>query len=267
MQIAVGQIEGAITPKTKAIIPIHFAGASPDIAAVRGLAARHRLAVIEDACPGIGSYLGGAHAGTIGDIGAFSMHPIKTLNVMGDGGMVVTNNDQFARWMHQYRNHGMADRDHIDFWGVNMRLQPLQAIVALRVLETIPQALLTRNRNARLLDEGLQQLEGFVKVPARIAGNVESYTIYIAFFQTRNELLAHLRARGIDAKVHYPIPLHLQKAAEPLGYKAGDFPEAERQAREVLTLPCHQYVTEADVHYMVSCIREYYGSVMHRAAA
>jgi aminotransferase EvaB len=267
MQIAADQVEAAITPRTRAIVPVHFAGASPDMAALRGIAGRHAIPLLEDACPGIGTYMGGSHAGTIGEIGTFSMHPIKTLNVMGDGGMAVTNDDRLARWMRQYRNHGMADRDHIDFWGVNMRLQPLQAVVASRVLDTLPEALRIRRRNAAWLDEGLRYLADRVVVPRRLTENCESYTIYAAFFKDRDGLLQRLRLRGIDAMIHYPIPLHLQKAAATLGYKPGDFPISERQAKQIMTLPCHQYITADQVQYMLQCVREYYRGAPIRNSA
>jgi len=261
MQIATRQIERAINSRTRAIVPVHFAGASPDMTALVDISARHGLPLVEDACPGIGTYFAAKHAGTIGRVGAFSMHPIKTLNVMGDGGMAVTDDDGLARWMRQYRNHGMADRDHVDFWGVNMRLQPLQAIVASRALDTVPKAVRLRNRNARHLDEGLKTLPGLVAVPPRLAHNLESYVIYAAFFQDRDGLVTYLRSRGVDAKVHYPVPLHLQKAALSLGYKTGDFPICERQANEVMTLPCHQYLAEDQLEYMLECVREYYANV------
>ena len=259
-QMDAGLIEAAITPRTKAILPVHWAGASPDMPRVVEIANARGLVVIEDACPAVGAHVNGKHAGTFGKVNAFSMHPLKPLNVMGDGGMVVTDDNKLADWMHKYRNHGMVDRDHIDMWGVNMRLQPLQAVVGSRVLDTVKDLVAARNRNADLLDEGLRQLPNFVRLPVRPEGNIEAYQLYMACFARRDELRAFLVSREIEAKVHYPVPLHLQKAAASLGYKRGDFPKAEQQADELITLPNHQFVSAEQVRFMVDSIREFYQS-------
>jgi len=257
-QIDIAQIPKAISSKTKAILPVHWAGCSPDILSIMEIAEEHDISVIEDACPAVGAYVDGKHAGTFGKVNAFSMHPLKPLNVMGDGGMVVTDDDALAEWMGKYRNHGMVDRDHIDFWGVNMRLQPIQAIVAGHVLDTVPELVRVRNRNARLLDEGLAELQNFVQVPHRPPGNVEAHQLYLASFRRRDQLYDYLVSKGIEVKIHYPLPLHLQKAALPLGYKEGDFPVSERQAKEILTIPNHQYITPEQIDYILTEIKSFY---------
>ena len=152
----------------------------------------------------------------------------------------------------------MVDRDHIDFWGVNMRLQPIQAVVASRVLDTVPELVRMRNRNARLLDEGLAELQDLVQIPPRLPGNVEAYQLYLASFKRRDQLYDYLVSKGIEVKIHYPFPLHLQKAAVPLGYKEGDFPVCERQAKEILTIPNHQYITPEQIAYILTQIRSFY---------
>ncbi len=257
-QMDAEKISAAVTKNTRAILPVHWAGASPDMNRILDVAEAHGLTVIEDACPAVGAYVDGKHAGTLGKLGAFSMHPLKPLNVMGDGGMTVTDDDTLARWMRRYRNHGMADRDHIDFWGVNMRLQPFQAIVGSRVLDTVADLVSVRNRNARRLDEGLRELPEFVTVAERWAGNIEAQQLYLACFERRDALLQFLISRGIEAKVHYPVPLHLQKAALGLGYKRGAFPVAEYQADHLITLPAHQFITAEQIDYMLETIREFY---------
>jgi dTDP-3-amino-2,3,6-trideoxy-4-keto-D-glucose/dTDP-3-amino-3,4,6-trideoxy-alpha-D-glucose/dTDP-2,6-dideoxy-D-kanosamine transaminase len=257
-QMDTRQISATVSPRTRAIVPVHWAGCSPDMDRLMAVAERHGLVVVEDACPAVGAFVRGRHAGTIGTLGAFSMHPLKPLNVMGDGGMVVTNDDSLAAWMRKYRNHGIVDRNHIEFWGVNMRLQPLQAVVADKVLDTVADLVRIRNQNARLLDERLKQLSGFVKVPERPAENVESHQLYMACFKSRDQLLDFLISKGIEAKVHYPVPLHMQKAAENLGYRKGDFPISERQADELITLPAHQFIDPRQIAYMFDCIQEFY---------
>ena len=129
-QINAEIIEDYITSKTKVIIPVHWAGASNKMEKICKIAVKYNLKVIEDACMGIGGKVEKKHPGTFGELGAFSMHPLKSLNAIGDGGMVVTNDENLFRWMLKYRNHGMIDRNHIEFWGENFRLQPLQAVVA-----------------------------------------------------------------------------------------------------------------------------------------
>jgi dTDP-4-amino-4,6-dideoxygalactose transaminase len=222
------------------------------------IANSRNLAVIEDACPAVGAHVNGKHAGSFGKVNAFSMHPLKPLNVMGDGGLVVTNDDALAAWMGKYRNHGMIDRDHIEFWGVNMRLQPLQAVVASRVLDTVKDLVAVRNRNAAALDEGLAKLPEFVRLPVRPKGNIEAYQLYMACFARRDELRNFLVAREIEAKVHYPVPLHLQPAAASLGYKKGDFPNAEAQADQLITLPNHQFLSLEQMQFIIDSIREFY---------
>ena len=257
-QIDVNYISKAITPQTRAILPVHWGGASPDMPAIMKIADEFKLKVVEDSCMAPGGDIQRKHPGTFGHANAWSMHPLKPLNVMGDGGMVSTNDDDLAGWMRMYRNHGMIDRDHNSIWGVNMRLQPLQAVVASRVLKNVPEIVDTRNRNAHILDEGLSELADYVRVPPRPAGYRETFSLYMASFKKRDALMKYLIEREIEAKIHYPVPLHLQKAAENLGYKRGDFPVAERYAEEILTLPVHQYITENQIEYTLKQIKAFY---------
>ena len=257
-QIDVTKIEAAISPSTAAIMPVHWAGGSPEMGKIVEIADRHGIPVVEDACPAVGAKINGRSAGTFGKVNAFSMHPLKPLNVWGDGGIVVTDDDQAAEFLRLYRNHGLLDRDHVEIWGVNDRLQPIQAVVATRLLDTIEDLIQARIRNARLLDEGLKGLESCIRPPRRPSGYREVYQLYLATATRRDELVRFLVNRGVEAKVHYPIPIHLQNAARDLGYKRGDFPVCERQAEEIITLPAHQHITEEQITYMVSIIREFY---------
>ncbi len=259
-QIDAGLVDAAITSKTKAIMPVHWAGCSPDMPRIVAIADRHGVAVVEDACPAVGASIHGRKAGTFGKVNAFSMHPLKPLNVMGDGGVVVTDDDEIASWLRLYRNHGLRDRDHIDMWGINERLQPFQAVVGMRVLAGIEDIIARRNRNARVLDEGLSGLSEFITTPARPAGYREAYQLYLASATRRDDLLQFLVSNGIECKVHYPIPIHLQKCAEGLGYKRGAFPVAERQAGEVITIPSHQFLETTHMEYVVDRVRKFYAT-------
>lgn len=257
-QIDPDLIEAAITSRTKAIMPVHWAGCPPDITRIVAIADRCGVAVVEDACPAVGASVHGRKAGSFGTVSAFSMHPLKPLNVAGDGGVVVTDDDQIAAWLRLYRNHGLSDRDHVDMWGINERLQPFQAVVGMRVLSGIEDIIERRNRNARALDESLAPLAEFIVTPARTEGYREAYQLYLAKATRRDELLAFLVDRGIECKVHYPIPIHLQKCAQGLGYKRGDFPVAERQASEVITIPSHQHLDLTHVEYVGEAVRDFY---------
>ena len=182
--------------------------------------------------------------------------------VWGDGGIIVTNDDKAAEFLRLYRNHGLLDRDHVEIWGVNDRLQPFQAVVGSRVLDTIEGLIEARIRNARLLDDGLRGLESYIYPPLRPSGYREVYQLYLATATSRDELVKFLISRGVEAKVHYPVPIHLQKAAHELGYKRGDFPVCERQAEEIVTLPAHQHITSEQIAYTVECMRAFYTTKM-----
>lgn len=257
-QIDVTKIAAAISSRTAAILPVHWAGCPPEMDKILEIADRHGIPVVEDACPAVGAKINGRFAGTFGKVNAFSMHPLKPLNVWGDGGIIVTDDDKTAEFLRLYRNHGLVDRDHVEIWGVNDRLQPFQAVVGSRVLDTVEHLVEARIRNARLFDEGLKGLESWIRPPRRPAGYREVYQLYLATAMRRNDLVKFLVSRGVEAKIHYPIPIHLQNAARELGYKRGDFPVCERQAREIVTLPAHQHITEEQIDYTVSAIREFY---------
>lgn len=250
-------IEAAIKPRTRAILPVYWGGLPPNMDAIMELARRQGLYVVEDACPALGAAYNGTPAGAFGHMAAFSMHPLKPLHVWGDGGAVVTNDDAAARWLRLYRNHGMINRDEIEFWGVNQRLQTVQAVVANRLLDHVNVWVDRRIEISARIDDGLRDVPQ-IMVPARPANRRNAFQLYMVRAQRRDELIRYLATEGVDAKIHYPIPLHLQKAARGLGYKKGDFPVAEAQAADIVTLPCHQYLTKDEVDYMIDCVWRFY---------
>ena len=256
-QIDFKQIEKSITKRTKAILPVHWGGASPDMYKIIDIAKQNNIYVIEDACMSPGGSIYGKHPGTFGDVSAFSMHPLKPLHVFGDGGMVATNSDKLASWMIKYRNHGMIDRDHIDFYGVNMRLQPLQAIVANHVLDSVNESVAIRNKIASIYDDSFKDIPQII-VPERPNKYVETFSLYMILCEDRNDLLNFLIENGIEAKIHYPIPLHLQKASKRLGYRKGDLPISEYQAKKIITLPNHQYLTSNMIDFTINMIKKFY---------
>lgn len=255
--IDVARIEAAITPRTKAIMPVYWMGLPPDMPAIMALARRRGLKVIEDSCQALGAAYDGRAAGSIGDAGAFSLHPLKPLHVWGDGGAVVLNDDAAAQWLALYRNHGMTGRDEIALWGVNQRLQTVQAVVANHILDRVPGWIDRRIEIAARFDRGFAGVDG-ITVPPRSPARRHALALYVVRAARRDELLGALHAAGVEAKVHYPIPLHLQPAAKELGYRRGDFPAAEAQAASIVSLPAHQYLTNDEVDYTIDQVRRFY---------
>ena len=257
-QIDIKEIKKKINKKTKAIMPVHWGGASPDMFSIMKLAKKYKIQVIEDACMGIGAKIKGKSPGTFGVINAFSMHPLKSLNVMGDGGMVATNDKKIFDWIKKFRNHGMIDRDHIQFWGVNMRLQPLQAVVALEGLKKIDSVIKKRNENAKIMDQLLSHLSPNVIVPRRLKGYLETFALYMCLVKKRDELIKFLIKNKIEAKIHYPIPLNKQHAVKNLKLNQKNFKTANEQAKKIITLPIHQYLTIKQINYTAQKIKSFY---------
>ncbi len=257
-QMDVEKIQESITHKTRCILPVYWGGASPRMLKIVEIAKKNNLSIIEDACMAIGGSHKGIKSGRFGNVSAFSMHPLKSLNVMGDGGMITTDDDEIYEWLKKYRNHGMVDRDHIDIWGVNSRIQPLQAIVANIELNKIDAIIAKRNINARYLDESLNKFSPNINIPPRFQDDIDTFSLYMFTCKNRDGLLNFLRDNGIDAKIHYLVPLHLQVAAKPLGYSKGSFPQTELQANSIITIPAHQYLTQTQLDYMVEKIGLFY---------
>ena len=239
-------------------MPVHWGGASPDMFSIMKLAEKYKIHVVEDACMGIGAKINGRSPGTFGIISAFSMHPLKSLNVMGDGGMVATNNKKIFNWIKKFRNHGMIDRDRIEFWGVNMRLQPLQAIVAIEGLKKIDDVIKKRNKNAKKMDGLLSSLSPNLVIPDRPKGFRETFALYMCLVKSRDRLLKYLIKNKIEAKIHYPIPLNKQRAAKNLKLNQKNFNTTNKQAKKIITLPIHQYLSKKQISYVAHKIKKFY---------
>ncbi|HET8576148.1 MAG TPA: DegT/DnrJ/EryC1/StrS family aminotransferase [Methylomirabilota bacterium] len=251
-------VEEAITPRTRALMPVHLSGNPADMPAIMEIAHRRGLVVVEDACQAFTAAIDGRCVGTFGDAGAFSLHPLKPLNVWGDGGIIVTDSDEMAHHLRLRRNHGLSNRETVEIFGVNSRLDTLQAIVGRHLLDGIMAVTERRIANARRLDRGLAPLTGDITIPPRRPGVRHVYQTYVVQARDRDALVRFLIERGVEAKIHYPVPLHRQPAAKELGYKAGDFPVCEAQAREIVTLPAHQFLTEEEIDYVIAQVQEFY---------
>ncbi|MBI4354258.1 MAG: DegT/DnrJ/EryC1/StrS family aminotransferase [Candidatus Omnitrophica bacterium] len=254
------RIERAITPRTKAILPVHLTGDVADMEAIRELASCRGLAVVEDACQAIGATYHGQPAGGMGACGAFSLHPLKNLNVWGDGGVIVTNDAALNERLRLLRNHGLQGRNEIALLGYNSRLDTLQAIVGNWLMTHLPDINQRRIDNAAAYDVAFGAMAGDLALPPRRPGIRRVFHLYQVYARDRDALFEYLLAQGIEAKIHYPIPLPLQRGLAHLGYKRGDFPEAERQSTSLITVPVDQHLTSEERAYVVEMIRTFYGN-------
>jgi len=252
------QIEAAITDRTKAILPVHLAGQMADMPAILEIAKRHNLPVIEDSCQCILGSIDGQNAGTFGRTGCFSLHPLKNLNVWGDGGVIITNDDETATILRRLRNHGLADRDHVVMMGGNSRLDSVQAVIANWLVDQVHFITDTRISNAGVLDAGLSRISQ-IMVPRRFKDRKLVYHLYIVFAEQRDDLLRFCKDRGIEAKVHYPIPVYLQEGLRNYGYAKGDFPVTDQHAANMISLPAHEHLTADQLQYMIETVGEFYG--------
>lgn len=256
------QIEAAITERTRAIMPVHLYGQCADADALRAVAARHGVPVVEDAAQAIGAEDRGRRAGSLGRVGCFSFYPTKNLGGAGDGGMLTTDDDQLAERLRTLRVHGGVSEYHHREVGLNSRLDSLQAAVLRVKLPHLERWSAARRARAEVYARlfGEAGLEGavtppFVKADARHI--FHQYVIRVSA-KSRDPLMTHLRERGVGTKVYYPVPLHLQECFRSLGYAAGDFPAAERAARETLALPMYPELTADQQHDVVDAVNHFY---------
>jgi dTDP-4-amino-4,6-dideoxygalactose transaminase len=251
-------IEQAITSKTKAIVPVHFTGYMTKMDRVMEIANTHGLIVVEDACQGILAEWKGQKSGTWGHAAAFSLHPLKNLNVWSDGGVIVTSDSQLDTQIRLLRNHGLIDRDHVEVLGFNSRLDTFQAVVGNWLL---PSAISISNKridNARKLDEGLSKLDG-IRIPLRPEEMRIVYHLYIVYAEDRDDLLEYCQNLGIEAKIHYPIPIYKQKA---LGTTTNSltFAETDIQAKNIISFPCDQHLSDSQISEIIDVVKNFYAS-------
>lgn len=251
-------IESAITSKTKAIIPVHYAGHPADMKKISAIAKKHHLHVVEDACQAISSSIDGKITGSFGITGTFSLHPLKNINVWSDAGIITTNSKSMAERLRLLRNHGMKNRDEYAIFGYNSRLDTVQAAVGLHIIKQLKFITDKKIEHAEIYDRALSGFPDDVTLPPRRKNVRYVYHLYIIQVRQRDKLLAYLNKNGIEAKVHYPIPLHLQECSKHLGYKKGDFPVAEEQAKNIITLPAHQHLTHRQIEYVIENIKKFY---------
>ncbi|VBB43481.1 Pleiotropic regulatory protein [uncultured Paludibacter sp.] len=260
--ISIKSLRKAITPKTKAIVPVHLFGQNADMEEILEIAKEHHLAVIEDACQSIGSvytFSDGkkVHSGCMGDIGCTSFFPSKNLGCYGDGGAIFTNNDELAAKMRAVANHGMVVRYYHDFVGVNSRLDSMQAAVLDVKLKYLDDYIAARQRAAAFYDNAFADTAK-ITIPVRTKQSTHVFHQYTVKLNGvgRETLQKQLAEKGIPAMIYYPVPLHLQKAYTDARYKEGDFPNAEMLCNCVLSLPMHTELDEEQLKYITENILE-----------
>jgi dTDP-4-amino-4,6-dideoxygalactose transaminase len=254
------QIEQAITPRTKSIIPVHLFGQCADMQTIGRIAASRGLSVIEDACQAIGASQEGKRAGVLGDTGCFSFFPSKNLGGFGDGGLVTSRDQALHDRLAMLRVHGSRVRYVHELVGINSRLDALQAAVLRVKLNHLDAWTEGRRRNAARYAQllGDAQLREHITLPITAAGNYHVFNQFTIRARRRDELRSYLKDKGIGTEVYYPVPLHLQTCYGDLGYHKGSFPISERAAEEVLSLPIYPELTDDQLTYVAATIRDFY---------
>lgn len=255
--IDVSKVEAAITGKTKAIIPVHLYGQPADMKEIMEIAERHGLKVVEDAAQAHGAEYDGKRTGSLGHAAAFSFYPGKNLGCLGDGGAVVTSDSSLAEKVAMFRNHGRKEKYLHDVEGVNSRLDTIQAIFLSKKLTCLDRWN-DQRRAAATRYGGLLIDIDWINLPTQSDKMHHVYHLYVIRAERRDELAAYLKETGVSTGIHYPVPLHLQPAYGWMGHKEGDFPVAERMAKEILSLPIFPGIKEEEQVYVAEKIREFY---------
>ena len=250
-------IKSKISSRTKAIMPVHWGGRIADMDPIVKIAEENNLLIIEDAAQTMGAYYNNKHGGSFSKVAAFSAHPLKNFNALGDGGFLLTNDDQIDARARQYRNHGMIDRETALDFGVNSRLDSLNAEVLKYRLTKLDSILSRRQKNVERYRKNITASEVFI--PPCKKNEKHAYVMFLVQCERRDKLQAYLLEKGIQSMVYYGTPLHLQPATKKYGYKKGDFPIAEKQCNQVLALPHHQHLNENQIDFVCEKVNQFYG--------
>jgi len=257
LNIDPARIVDAVSDRTKAIIPVHLTGRPAQMEKIQEIARRNQVFVLEDAAQAMGARLRSQRVGTFGLAAGFSLHPLKNLGVYGDGGLITTSDDELAARLRSLRNHGLRNRNECEMWGLNSRLDELQAAFAEIKLSYLDEW----NKRCREIAKFYrEELDGIVQVPNERPGEECVYHNFVirAEEKHRDALIAHLARNGVGAAVHYPIPIHLQVAARPLGPAPGDNPNAERLAKTMISLPIYPELSDGEVECVARKVKEYF---------
>ena len=253
--IDAGKIEAAITDKTKAVMAVHLYGQSADMGRICEIAKKHSLFVIEDCAQAHDSEFSGKKIGTWGDIGCFSFYPTKNLGAFGDSGAVITDNEELANRIKTLRNYGSSIKYHNDLCGVNSRMDEIQAAFLRIKLTHLDELIAQRRKIAKMYLEGIDNSK--ITLPSLRDNATHVWHLFVVRCEERERLMSFLEDKGIHVQIHYPIPPHLQKCYEFLGHKEGEFPITEKYAKNVLSLPLFNGMTDEEVNYVIECINEF----------
>jgi dTDP-4-amino-4,6-dideoxygalactose transaminase len=252
------RIEAAVTARTRAILPVHLTGRPCDMEAIGRIAARHGLHVIEDCAQAVLASTRGRTVGSIGAAGCFSLHPLKTLNACGDGGVITTNDPALAGELRIMRNIGLKTRDDCVMWSQNSRLDTVQAAMLLVKLKYLDAWTERRRHHAARYRDRLHAIHA-IRLPVPDAPHERSvYHTFVIQAERRDALRAFLTSRGIGSNVHYPVPIHLSNAGRELGYAAGSFPVTEAQADAIVSLPIYPELEEREIDHVCTEIEAFY---------
>jgi aminotransferase EvaB len=250
-------VEKKITKKTKAIIPVHYTGYMTNMIKLKKIARKYNIPIVEDACQSILASINGKVSGSWGDLGAFSLHPLKNINVWSDGGIITTNNLKYYKELRLLRNHGLESRDKVKICGYNSRLDTFQAVVGNWLLPKAHSIANARIKNARFYDKNFKKIQQ-ITIPPRPKNFKIVYHLYIVFTKDRDNLLKYCHKKGIEAKIHYPTPIYRQRALEFLKHKKGDFPVSDFHAKNMITFPCDQHISLNQMKYVISTVKKFY---------
>ena len=252
------KIEKKITKKTKAIVPVHWSGRICNMRKVLKIAKKYKLHVVEDACHAILAHDDKKkYAGNFGITGCFSMHPLKNLNVWGDGGIITTNNKKIYEKIKLMRNHGLITRDNCQLYGYNSRLDTIQAAVGLEMMKKINFITNSRIKNSKYLNKNLKSVKQIQLINEK-TGYKSVYHLYQFYCKNRNGLNKFLRKNKIDSKIHYPKPLHLHNAAKKFNYRYGQFENAEKLSKKVISIPVHEFIKKEQLDFIIKKIKKFY---------
>ena len=250
-------LEKKINRKTKAIVPVHFTGYMTNMPELKRISMKYKVPIIEDACQSILANIKNKNAGTWGEFGAFSLHPLKNINVWSDGGIITTNNFNYFRKLLLLRNHGLVDRDTVKINGYNSRLDTFQAVVGNWLLPKARAIANQRIKNAKFYDDKFSKIPQ-ITIPPRPSNYKLVYHLYIVFAERRDALLRYCLKKGIEAKVHYPKPMYLQESLKSLRHKWGDFPVTDSHTKKIITFPCDQHLSKKEMNYVVKSVKNFY---------
>ena len=253
----VNLIEKKITKKTKGIVPVHFTGYMTDMRTLMPLSKKYNIPIVEDACQSILANINNKNAGTWGIAGSFSLHPLKNINVWSDGGVITTNKYSLYKKLILLRNHGLVDRDTVKICGYNSRLDTFQAVVGNWLLPSAKSISNQRIKNAKYLDKELSKINEII-IPPRPKNFRIVYHLYIVFAVRRDELYKYCLKKGIEAKIHYPVPIYRQEAYKYLKHKKGDFLVSDEHAKKIISFPCDQHLSKKQLKYIVDTVNGFY---------